>query len=323
MRFPNYRPRRLRKNAKTRGLIQETALRVEDLIYPLFVVPGSGVKQEIPTLDGQYHLSVDRLEETVKEIDDLGIPGVILFGIPECKDAHGSEACKHDGVIQQAIREIKDTGLDLIVITDVCLCEYTDHGHCGLIKDGEVDNDSTCDMIARSALSHVVAGADMVAPSDMMDGRVRCVRETLDDRGYCDTPIMAYSAKYCSSFYGPFRVAVDSAPQFGDRKPYQMDPPNWREAMREVELDIKEGADIIMIKPALPYLDIISRVRSNFRHPVAAYQVSGEYAMIRAAAKMGWLDGDSAMMEALIGIKRAGADMIITYSAPEIAKVIG
>jgi porphobilinogen synthase len=252
----------------------------------------------------------------------LGIPGVILFGIPARKDAVGSEAYHDDGVIQRAIREIKNAAPDLIVITDVCLCEYTDHGHCGLICEGEVDNDSTLELLAKAALSHARAGADMVAPSDMMDGRVGAIRKALDQEGFQDLPIMSYAAKYCSSFYGPFREAADSAPQFGDRKAYQMDPPNWRDALREVTLDIEEGADIIMVKPALPYLDIICRVRERFNYPVAAYQVSGEFAMIHAAGRLGWLEKERAMMEALIGIKRAGADLIITYAASEVARQI-
>lgn len=322
MRFPEYRPRRLRKNKELRRVVCETTLNVDDFIYPLFVVHGQDICKEIGSLPGQHHLSVDRLPGVVREMNDLGIPGVILFGLPARKDSVGSEAYDDDGIIQRAIREIKNTVPELIVMTDVCLCEYTDHGHCGQISEGVVDNDATLELLARTALSHARAGADMVAPSDMMDGRVGAIRKALDQEGHLDIPILSYAAKYCSSFYGPFREAADSAPQFGDRKSYQMDPPNWREALREVALDIQEGADIVMVKPALPYLDIICRVKERFDHPVAAYQVSGEFAMIHAAARLGWVDKERAMMEALIGIKRAGADMIISYAAPEIAQHI-
>jgi porphobilinogen synthase len=322
MRFPEYRPRRLRKNKELRRMVCETTLNVDDFIYPLFVVHGQDICKEIGSLPGQHHFSVDCLPGVVREINDLEIPGVILFGLPAKKDPVGSEAYDDDGIIQRAIREIKSTVPELIVMTDVCLCEYTDHGHCGQISEGVVDNDATLELLARTALSHARAGADMVAPSDMMDGRVGAIRKALDQEGHQDIPILSYAAKYCSSFYGPFREAADSAPQFGDRKSYQMDPPNWREALREVALDIQEGADIVMVKPALPYLDIICRVKERFDHPVAAYQVSGEFAMIHAAARLGWVDKERAIMEALIGIKRAGADMIISYAAPEIAQHI-
>jgi len=304
-------------------MVRETALRVEDMIYPLFVVPGQGVLQEIPSMPGQYHLSVDRLPDTVKDLRALGIPAVILFGIPSRKDPQGSEAYDDDGIIQRAVRAIKETEEEILVITDVCLCEYTDHGHCGWVTpDGRVDNDATLELLALTALSHARAGADMIAPSDMMDGRVGTIRRALDQEGFADVAILSYSAKYCSAYYGPFREAADSAPRFGDRRAYQMDPPNRREALREVALDIEEGADIVMVKPAMPYLDIIAAVREAFHYPVAAYQVSGEFAMIQAAAQRGWLDGRRAMMEALVGIKRAGADLIITYAAPEVARLL-
>lgn len=323
MAFPESRPRRLRRDEKIRRMVRETALRVEDMIYPLFVVPGQGVREEIHSMPGQYHLSVDRLPDTVKELKALGIPAVILFGIPSRKDPQGSEAYDDDGIVQRAVRTIKEAEGQILVITDVCLCEYTDHGHCGWVTpDGEVDNDATLELLALTALSHARAGADMVAPSDMMDGRVRTIRRALDQEGFAEVAILSYSAKYCSAYYGPFREAADSAPRFGDRRAYQMDPPNRREALREVALDIEEGADIVMVKPAMPYLDIIAAVRERFDHPVAAYQVSGEFAMIHAAAQRGWLDGTRAMMEALLGIKRAGADLIITYAAPEVARIL-
>lgn len=323
MRYPSYRPRRLRANESIRRLVQETELTPSDLIYPLFVVPGQGIQREIPSLPDQFHLSVDRLAEVGRRARALGILGVILFGIPSRKDAVGSEAYDTEGIIQRAIRELKESVPDLLVITDVCLCEYTDHGHCGVVRDGAVDNDATLELLARTAVSHAAAGADIVAPSDMMDGRVGAIRKALDQEGWSQVAILSYAAKYCSSFYGPFREAADSAPRFGDRKTYQMDPPNWREALREVALDLEEGADIIMIKPAMPYLDVIARVRQEFRHPIAAYQVSGEYAMIKAAEQKGWLDGQRAMLEALIGIKRAGADFILTYGALEVAQLLG
>jgi porphobilinogen synthase len=318
MRFPKYRARRLRENGVLRQLVQETVLAPNDFILPLFVTPGREVRREIPSLPGQYHLSVDQVAEEVREVADLGIPAVLLFGLPEGKDAVGSEAYSPSGVIQQATQAIKKAAPSLLVVTDVCLCEYTDHGHCGVVEEERIVNDLTLDLLSRTALSHVEAGADVVAPSDMMDGRVGAIRDTLDAKGHTQVPIMAYAAKYASSFYGPFRDAVESAPQFGDRRSYQMDPANAREALREVRLDIEEGADIVMVKPALPYLDIIQRVRQITDLPVAAYNVSGEFAMIKAAARMGWLDEQAAMLEALVGIKRAGADMIITYSAKEV-----
>ncbi|MEM2983337.1 MAG: porphobilinogen synthase [Candidatus Bathyarchaeia archaeon] len=322
MQFPSYRPRRFRKNEALRSMIRETFLRPEDLIYPLFVIYGTGIKREIPSMPGQYQFSVDRLAPEIEDIKSLGIPGVILFGIPEEKDPLAQGAYNDDGIIQRAIREIKKRCPEMIVITDVCLCEYTSHGHCGKVVGDEIVNDETLELLSRMAISHARAGADMVAPSDMMDGRVKAIRKALDDEGFSSIPIMSYSAKYASCFYGPFREAAESAPQFGDRKSYQMDPPNAREALREVALDIEEGADIVMVKPALPYLDIIRAVRERFDHPVAAYNVSGEYAMIKAADRLGWLDGKRAMMEALVSIKRAGADLIITYFAKEASSIL-
>ena len=317
MRFPNYRARRLREHAALRQLVQETTLTPTDFILPLFITPGTNVRQEISSLQGQYHLSVDQATEEARAIADLGIPAVLLFGLPEHKDAVGREAYSPSGVIQQAAQALKKTVPSLLVVTDVCLCEYTDHGHCGVVEGERIINDLTLDLLSRTALSHVEAGADIVAPSDMMDGRVGAIRETLDAKGYTHVPIMAYAAKYASSFYGPFREAVDSAPQFGDRRSYQMDPANVREALREVRLDIEEGADIVMVKPALPYLDVICRVRQSTDLPLAAYNVSGEFAMLKAAAQLGWLDGEQAILEALVSIKRAGADIIITYAAKE------
>lgn len=318
MRFPTYRARRLREHDVLRQMVQETRLSPQDFIWPLFVTPGRGVREEISSMPGQFHLSVDQVEEEVREAADLGIPAVLLFGLPESKDAVGREAYSPGGVIQQASQAIKKAVPSIMVVTDVCLCEYTDHGHCGVVEGGHIVNDLTLDLLCRTALSHVEAGADMVAPSDMMDGRVGAIRETLDAKGHVNVPIMAYAAKYASSFYGPFREAADSTPQFGDRRSYQMNPANAREALREVRLDIEEGADIVMVKPALPYLDVISQVRQMTDLPVAAYNVSGEFAMIKAAARMGWLDEVPAMLEALIGIKRAGADIIMTYSAKEM-----
>jgi len=319
---PLYRPRRLRLNENIRRMVRETKLSPDDFIYPLFVCHGKGVKKEISSMPGNYQQSIDNLVKDCEEVKDLGIPAVILFGIPEHKDEVGSEGYSDEGIVQHAIKAIKNKLPDLTVITDVCLCEYTSHGHCGVIKNGTVENDATLALLAKEALSHAKAGADMVAPSDMMDGRVGAIRETLDEHGYFDIPIMAYAAKYASAFYGPFREAAESTPQFGDRRSYQMDPPNSREAMREVALDIEEGADIVMVKPALAYLDIIYQVKQQFNLPVAAYNVSGEYSIIKAAAKMGWIDGERAMMESLISIKRAGADMILTYFAKEAAKVL-
>ncbi|MFH1091117.1 MAG: porphobilinogen synthase [Pseudomonadota bacterium] len=320
MYFPDYRPRRLRRTGVLRRMVRETVLSVDDLIYPLFVVPGQGVKAEIPSLPGQYHLSVDRLVEETAVVYELGIPAVLLFGLPETKDETGSSGYADDGVVQRAVAAIKSQVPDLVVITDVCLCEYTSHGHCGVIRDGEVDNDATLELLARQALSHVRAGVDMVAPSDMMDGRVSEIRQALDEEGFSQVPIMSYAAKFASSFYGPFREAAQSTPAFGDRRGYQMDPANGREALREAALDVEEGADIIMVKPALPFLDIIWRVRQEINRPVAAYNVSGEYAMLKAAAQKGWLNEKAAVLEALTGIKRAGADLILTYFAPDAAR---
>jgi len=322
MPYPVYRPRRLRESPLVRKMVRETTLRRDDLIYPLFVVHGRGVREPISSMPGQFRLSVDELLRECKDAASMGIPAVLLFGLPRDKDPRGSEAYAEDGIIQQAVRAVKETIPDLLVITDVCLCEYTSHGHCGVVEEGRIKNDPTLELLSRTALSHVEAGADMVAPSDMMDGRVGAIREALDEAGYPETAIMAYSAKYASAFYGPFREAADSAPQFGDRRSYQMDSANAAEAMREVALDLDEGADIVMVKPALPYLDVIARVKGEFGVPVAAYSVSGEYAMIRAAGQLGWLDEERAMVEALTGIRRAGADIIITYFAKEIARLI-
>lgn len=322
MRFPIYRPRRLRRNENLRRLVRETQLSVDDLIMPLFIVPGTNVCHPISSMPGITQLSVDRAVEECKAIRDLGIPGVILFGIPDLKDAIGSDAYNDEGIIQRALRALKEQVPGLLLITDVCFCEYTDHGHCGIIKGQDVDNDATLEILAKESLSHARAGADMVAPSDMMDGRIGAIRQALDSQGFPHLPIMAYSAKFASGFYGPFREAAESTPQFGDRRSYQMDPPNADEALREVELDIAEGADIVMVKPALPYLDIIRQVKDKFHHPVAAYNVSGEYAMIKAAALNGWLDEERVMMEALTSIKRAGADMILTYFAKDAARVL-
>ncbi len=322
MSFPIQRPRRLRNSEVLRRMVRETHLEADRLIYPLFVTFGKGVKSEISSMPGNYRFSADRLLQEIQEANALGISSVILFGIPEKKDESGSEACNPDGVVQTAVRRIKDKFPEMIVITDVCIDEYTSHGHCGVVKNGKIDNDETLALLAKMALTHVEAGADMVAPSDMMDGRVGVIRKSLDQAGKTDIPIMAYSAKYASCFYGPFREAAQSSPIFGDRKTYQMDPPNSRESLREVALDIEEGADIVMVKPAMPYLDIIYRVKSAFNVPVAAYQVSGEYAMIKAAEKNGWIDGKAAMMESLISIKRAGADIILTYFAREAARIL-
>jgi porphobilinogen synthase len=318
--FPNLRLRRLRRSEALRALIRETRVDVGDLIYPLFVVEGNKIKQEISSMPGQYRLSGDLLPKEVEDIAKLGIPAIILFGVPKKKDEVGSSAYHPKGVIQQAIRAIKKATPELLVITDVCLCEYTSHGHCGVVVDGDVDNDKTLELLAKTALSHAEAGADMVAPSDMMDGRVKAIRQALDGNGFQNIPVMAYAAKYASAFYGPFREAAESAPQFGDRRSYQMDPPNWREALREVEQDIAEGADIVMVKPALPYLDVIRKVRDTFNYPLAAYSVSGEYAMVKAAAQQDWLDEKRIVLEMLTAIKRAGADIIITYYAREAAR---
>ena len=315
-----YRPRRLRASAGIRNMVRETQLSVHDFIYPIFVVPGINIKKEIPSLPGQYHLSADQALEAAKQASALGIPAVLLFGLPEYKDAKGSSAWDMKSPVQRAMALIKKSLPDLIVIGDVCLCEYTDHGHCGLLKGQEVDNDPTLDLLARVAVSQAKAGADMIAPSDMMDGRVAAIREALDVEGFANRSIMAYSAKYASAFYGPFREAADSAPKFGDRRSYQMDPANVREALKEVDLDVSEGADIIMVKPALSYLDVISKVRENFELPVAAYNVSGEYSMVKAAAANGWMEEQRTTLEILTSIKRAGADIIITYHALDAAK---
>jgi porphobilinogen synthase len=322
MAHPMFRPRRLREKRLLRKLVRETTLAVDDFLYPLFVVHGRGVREPIGSMPGQSRLSVDELLRETKDVAAAGIPGIVLFGVPEEKDPRGSEAYADDGIVQQAVRAVKDTVPDLLVITDVCLCQYTSHGHCGVVEDGSVRNDPTLDLLARTAVSHVEAGADMVAPSDMMDGRVAAIREALDEASYVDTPIMAYSAKYASSFYGPFREAAESTPQFGDRRSYQLDPANGVEAMREIALDVDEGADIVMVKPALPYLDIITRAKTEFGVPLAAYSVSGEYAMIRAAGRLGWLDEERAMLEALTAIRRAGADIVITYFAREAARLL-
>ncbi len=322
MTHPLYRPRRLRESALIRRIVRETRLGVENLILPLFAVHGRGVRDPIGSMPGIFRLSVDELLKEAKDAASMGIPAVLLFGVPQSKDPRGSEAYAEDGIVQQVARAVKETIPDLLVITDVCLCQYTSHGHCGLVEDGRVKNDASVELLARVALSHVESGADLVAPSDMMDGRVGAIREALDEAGYTETPIMAYSAKYASAFYGPFREAADSAPQFGDRRSYQMDPGNAAEAVREVGLDVDEGADIVMVKPALPYLDVIARVRQEFGLPLAAYSVSGEYAMIKGAARLGWLDEERCMLEALTAIRRAGADLVITYFAREAARLL-
>jgi porphobilinogen synthase len=318
--FPAERPRRLRRSERLRALVRETRVTPEQLIYPLFVAPGEGLRREIPSLPGCFHLSVDEAAKEAREVESLGIAGVILFGLPAAKDAAGSEGYAEDGVVQKAVRAIRAACRDLLVITDVCLCEYTSHGHCGVVADGEVKNDPTLELLARMAVSHARAGAHVVAPSDMMDGRVAAIRKGLDAAGLADTPILSYAAKYASAFYGPFREAADSAPQFGDRRGYQMDPANVREALREVRLDVEEGADIVMVKPALPYLDVIRAVKEAFDRPVAAYNVSGEYAMVKAAAARGWVDEERIVKETLTSIRRAGADVILTYHAKDFAR---
>lgn len=322
MLFPDYRPRRMRQNEAFRRMIRETILTVDDLILPLFAIEGKGIKNPIPSMPGHYQLSIDNLVKTALTAEKLGIPAIMLFGIPDKKDPLGTKAYAKDGIVQKAVQALKNKLSDMAVITDVCLCQYTDHGHCGVLQGDTVDNDSSLDLLAKAALSHAKAGADMVAPSDMMDGRVGEIRETLDENDFSHIPIMSYSAKYCSAYYGPFREAAHSAPQFGDRRTYQMDPSNALEAIREVSMDVEEGADVIMIKPALSYLDIICRIRDEIDLPVAAYNVSGEYAMVKAAEKMGWIDGEKVMMETLISIKRAGADMILTYFAMEAAELL-
>jgi len=320
--FPEYRPRRLRRSESLRALIRETAVSASQLIYPLFIVPGKKVKRPVSSMPGVFQISIDQLGKEAKELQGLGINSVILFGIPEQKDPVGSGAHAKDGIVQRAVTELKNKAPDLIVITDVCLCEYTDHGHCGFLVNNEVDNDATLEILAKTALSHARAGADIVAPSDMMDGRVAEIRATLDENNFDMIPIMSYAVKYASAFYGPFREAAESTPQFGDRRGYQMDPANSREALREATLDVDEGADILMVKPALAYLDIIAKLRDEFDLPVAAYHVSGEYAMIKAAEANGWIDGERVMYEAMLSIRRAGADMIITYFAKDMAKLL-
>ena len=322
MLFPDYRPRRMRRTEALRKMVCETALSVNDLIMPLFAVEGQGIKNHIDAMPGQYQLSIDNLVKTARQAFDLGIPGVILFGIPDRKDALGTQAYARDGIVQRAVKAVKDKVPELVVITDVCLCEYTDHGHCGFVDGHTVDNDASLDLLAKTALSHARAGSDIVAPSDMMDGRVAEIRTILDENDFSQIPIMSYAAKYCSAYYGPFREAAQSAPKFGDRRTYQMDPANYREAIREATMDVEEGADIIMVKPALAYLDIICRIREEVDLPVAAYNVSGEFSMIKAAEKMGWIDGQKVMMETLTAIKRAGADMILTYFAMDAAALI-
>ena len=319
MSFPTRRLRRLRHNPVLRKMIEATTLSINDLIYPLFVVPGSNIKKEITSMPGVFNFSIDNLLEEIKNISFLGIPAVILFGIPESKDELGSGAYNDDSIIPKAISAIKKTSSDLLVIADVCLCEYTTHGHCGIVKNGDVLNDPTLDLLSKSALAFAKGGADVIAPSDMMDGRVKAIREKLDKNSFQHIPIMSYSAKYYSAFYGPFRDAAQSAPQFGDRRSYQMPPPNVREAIQEVELDIEEGADIVMVKPALAYLDVIRAVREKFNLPLAAYNVSGEYSMVKAAALNDWIDEKRIVNEILLGIKRAGADLIITYHAKDAA----
>lgn len=316
------RPRRLRANSIIRDMIRETHISMDDIIYPLFIVEGENIKREIGSMKGNYHFSIDRLEEEIKELVELGVKSVILFGIPNEKDCCGSEAYAENGIVQKAIRKIKEVSKEIYVVTDVCMCEYTSHGHCGILtEEGYVDNDKTLEYLSKIAVSHAEAGADMVAPSDMMDGRIGAMREALDKSGFVTVPIMAYSAKYASAFYGPFREAADSAPAFGDRKTYQMDPANILEGIREVELDIEEGADIVMVKPALAYLDVIRKVKDTYNIPIAAYNVSGEYSMIKLAVEQGLLN-ESAIMESLISIKRAGADIIITYFAKDLARML-
>ena len=317
---PYYRPRRLRKTENIRRMVRETFVTKNDLIYPLFVCEGKNIKNPIPSMPGNFQMSIDNLVKEVQDVHRLGIPAIILFGIPAEKDAVGSDATSSQGIIQRAVLEIKNAVPELYVITDVCFCEYTDHGHCGPIKDNDVDNDATLELLGKQVITHAEAGADMVAPSGMMDGMIGAIRMALDDSNYKELPIMSYAAKYSSGFYGPFRDAADSAPQFGDRRTYQMDPPNVREALKEVDLDIEEGADIIMVKPALSYLDIIQAVRQTTNLPVAAYNVSGEFSMVKAAAQLGWIDEQKVAMEILTSIKRAGADIILTYFAKDVVR---
>ncbi len=323
MQFPDYRPRRMRRTAGLRRLVRETHLDLDALIYPLFVVPGNGVKNEISSMPGQYNLSIDNAAEAARETYDLGIPAVMLFGVPERKDAEGTDTWSDDGIIQNAIRAIKQAAPDLVVVADACFCEYTDHGHCGVLVDGQLENDLSLQNLGRAVVSYANAGVDMVAPSGMLDGFVLACRESLDEAHFDHIPIMAYSSKYASAYYGPFRDAVGSAPQQGDRRGYQMDPANSREAIREITLDVAEGADIVMVKPALAYLDIISQVREEVDLPVAAYNVSGEYSLLKAAGEKGWVDYDRIMAETLLSIRRAGADIIITYHAQEVARSLG
>jgi porphobilinogen synthase len=320
--FPTTRLRRLRRTSALREMFRETTLSVSDFIYPLFIVEGDNIRNEISSMPGQFQLSIDQAVRECEELQRLGINSVILFGIPNEKDEAGSGAYTGDGIVQKTLRAVKAQFPDLVVITDVCLCEYTSHGHCGVIENSDVDNDRTLELLVKEAVSHAECGSDIIAPSDMMDGRVGAIRQALDEKGYTQIPIMAYSAKYSSAFYGPFREAAESAPQFGDRKSYQMDLGNSDEAMREIALDIQEGADMVMVKPALSYLDVIRRAKDNFGLPVAAYNVSGEYSMIKAAAERGWLDGEKVMLETLTSIKRAGADVIITYFAKDVAKLL-
>jgi porphobilinogen synthase len=321
--FPTHRPRRLRRTERLRGLVRETRLSTSGLVYPMFACPGNNVRTEVSSMPGVFQQSPDQIVEECREVAGLGIPAVILFGLPEKKDETGSEAASPTAAVQRSIEAIRKAKLDLVVITDVCLCEYTSHGHCGVIKDGEVLNDPSIALLADAALSHVRAGADVVAPSDMMDGRVAAIRQKLDENKFSDIAILSYAAKYCSAFYGPFREAAQSTPQFGDRRSYQMDPANAREALREVELDLEEGADIIMVKPALPYLDIIARVRERFDVPVAAYNVSAEYSMVKAAARNGWIDEQRIVLEIMTSIQRAGASTVLTYHAKDVARWLG
>jgi porphobilinogen synthase len=322
--YPTHRPRRLRRHPRLRDLVRENRLTVDDLIYPMFVYHGTGLRREIPSMPGQYQLSLDRFGEAVAEVAGLGIPSVLLFGIPEHKDATGSGASEESGIVQEAVRLAKRHAPGLLVMTDLCFCEYTDHGHCGPLVDRggglDVDNDATLPLLAEQAVSHARAGADVIAPSGMMDGMVQAIRAGLDGAGYADVPILSYAAKFASGYYGPFREAAESTPSFGDRRTYQMDPANGDEALREVALDLAEGADLVMVKPALAYLDIVRRVKERFGVPVAAYNVSGEYAMVKAAAARGWIDERRVVLETLIGFRRAGADMILTYHAPDVAR---
>jgi porphobilinogen synthase len=322
MLFPDYRPRRMRQSDAFRRMVRETVLTPDDLILPLFAIGGKNVKNPIASMPGHFQLSIDHLTKTAKAVHEAGVPAIMLFGIPDKKDPLATAAYAKDGIVQKAVREIKNRVPDLAVISDVCLCQYTDHGHCGVVEKGIIDNDASLDLLARTALSHAKAGADMVAPSDMMDGRVAEIRNVLDENDLSSVPIMSYAAKYCSAFYGPFRQAAHSAPRFGDRRTYQMDPANGQEAIREATMDAEEGADILMVKPALPYLDIIYRIRQELDLPVAAYHVSGEYAMIKAAEEKGWVDGPRIMLESLTAIKRAGADTILTYFALDAARAL-